>query len=56
MIKQKGKIYKNDKRGDRTFMEEKEIITHVDHTQLKPFATWEDIEKLHSFAATFSLV
>lgn len=24
----------------------KEMISHVDHTQLKAFATWEDIEKL----------
>lgn len=27
-------------------MDKKEIISHVDHTQLKAFATWEDIEKL----------
>lgn len=27
-------------------MTEKEILSHVDHTQLKAFATWEDIEKL----------
>ncbi len=27
-------------------MDRKEIIAHVDHTQLKAFATWEDIEKL----------
>ena len=27
-------------------MYRKEIIAHVDHTQLKAFATWEDIEKL----------
>ena len=27
-------------------MTEKEIIRHVDHTQLKAFATWEDIKKL----------
>lgn len=27
-------------------MDRKEIISHVDHTQLKAFATWEDIEKL----------
>ena len=33
-------------------MEEKEIITHVDHTQLKPFAAWEDIEKLGSLTLT----
>lgn len=35
-------------------MEEKEIITHVDHTQLKPFATWEDIEKLCEEALKFN--
>lgn len=27
-------------------MKEKEILQHVDHTQLKAFATWEDIKKL----------
>ena len=27
-------------------MDRNEIIAHVDHTQLKAFATWEDIEKL----------
>lgn len=27
-------------------MTDKEMLRHVDHTQLKPFATWEDIEKL----------
>nr|WP_317379168.1 deoxyribose-phosphate aldolase [uncultured Faecalimonas sp.] len=27
-------------------MTEKEIMGHVDHTQLKAFATWEDIQKL----------
>lgn len=27
-------------------MTEKEILGHVDHTQLKAFATWEDIKKL----------
>lgn len=27
-------------------METKEILGHVDHTQLKAFAVWEDIEKL----------
>jgi len=27
-------------------MEKKQIYKHVDHTQLKPYATWEDIEKL----------
>lgn len=27
-------------------MTEKEILQHVDHTQLKAFATWEDIEAL----------
>jgi len=27
-------------------MTDKEILSHIDHTQLKPFATWEDIEKL----------
>ena len=27
-------------------MTEKEIMRHVDHTQLKAFATWEDIKKL----------
>lgn len=27
-------------------MENKEILSHIDHTQLKAFATWEDITKL----------
>lgn len=27
-------------------MLDKDILSHVDHTQLKPFCTWEDIEKL----------
>ena len=29
-----------------TGMKDSEILKHIDHTQLKPFATWEDIEKL----------
>ena len=27
-------------------METKEILSHVDHTQLKAFATWNDIQTL----------
>lgn len=27
-------------------MTQKEMLSHVDHTQLKAYATWEDIEKL----------
>jgi len=27
-------------------MIDREILQHIDHTQLKPFATWSDIEKL----------
>ena len=27
-------------------MTDNEILKHIDHTQLKPFATWKDIEKL----------
>lgn len=27
-------------------MTDNEILKHIDHTQLKPFATWADIEKL----------
>ena len=27
-------------------MTDKEILSHIDHTLLKPFAKWEDIEKL----------
>lgn len=34
-------------------MDRKEIIAHVDHTQLKAFATWEDIEKLCEEAVEF---
>lgn len=29
-----------------TGMTDSEILKHIDHTQLKPFATWEDIERL----------
>lgn len=34
-------------------MTEKEILQHVDHTQLKAFATWEDILKLCEEAVEF---
>lgn len=34
-------------------MEVKEMISHVDHTQLKAFATWEDIVKLCDEAIEF---
>ena len=34
-------------------MEIKEILSHVDHTQLKAFATWEDIQKLCDEAVRF---
>ncbi len=34
-------------------MDRKEIVAHVDHTQLKAFATWEDIEKLCEEAVEF---
>jgi len=27
-------------------MNHQEMLSHIDHTQLKPFATWEDIRKL----------
>lgn len=27
-------------------MDKKEILRHIDHTLLKPYAVWEDIEKL----------
>ena len=27
-------------------MTDQKILSHIDHTQLKPFAKWEDIEKL----------
>lgn len=27
-------------------MQTKDILKHIDHTQLKPFATWEDIQRL----------
>lgn len=27
-------------------MDRKEMLSHIDHTLLKPFATWEDIQKL----------
>lgn len=34
-------------------MTNEEMLCHVDHTQLKPFATWEDIEKLCEEAVTY---
>lgn len=34
-------------------MSNEEMLRHVDHTQLKPFATWEDIVKLCEEAITY---
>lgn len=34
-------------------MTTQEMLSHVDHTQLKAFATWEDIEKLCEEAITY---
>jgi len=34
-------------------MENAEIFSHIDHTQLKPYATWEDIRKLCEEAVTY---
>lgn len=34
-------------------MTNEEMLCHVDHTQLKPFAIWEDIEKLCEEAITY---
>lgn len=34
-------------------MEKSEILSHVDHTQLKAYATWEDIRKLCDEAVDF---
>lgn len=34
-------------------MENKEILSHIDHTQLKAFATWEDIQRLCEEAVRF---
>lgn len=34
-------------------MQVSEILSHVDHTQLKAFATWEDIQKLCEEAIAF---
>ena len=34
-------------------METKEILSHIDHTQLKPYATLEDIYKLCDEAVTY---
>lgn len=34
-------------------MTEQEILSHIDHTQLKPFATWEDIQKLCNEAVEY---
>ena len=34
-------------------MTKKDILHHIDHTQLKAFATWEDIQKLCEEAITY---
>lgn len=34
-------------------MTQKEMLAHVDHTQLKPYATWEDVKKLCEEAIRF---
>lgn len=34
-------------------MNKQEILSHIDHTQLKPFATWEDIKVLCEEAVTY---
>lgn len=34
-------------------MENQEILSHIDHTQLKAYATWEDIDKLCRQAAAY---
>lgn len=34
-------------------MTDQEILKHIDHTQLKPFATWNDIKKLCDEAVEF---
>ena len=34
-------------------MNKKEILSHIDHTLLKPFAAWEDIQKLCDEAIEF---
>ena len=34
-------------------MDLREMISHVDHTQLKAFATWTDIENLCAAAVTY---
>lgn len=36
-------------------MEGKEILRHVDHTLLKPYASWEDIKKLCEEAIQYSM-
>lgn len=39
--------------GEEQVMEKKEILKRVDHTQLKAYATWEDIVALCDEAAAF---
>ncbi len=34
-------------------MDNQEILSHIDHTQLKAYATWEDIDKLCRQAAAY---
>ena len=34
-------------------MTNQEILKHIDHTQLKAFATWQDIQKLCDEAAQY---
>lgn len=44
--------YNHSQKG-RNQMETKEILSHIDHTQLKPYATLEDIYKLCDEAVTY---
>ena len=36
-------------------MESKELYTYVDHTALKAYTTWEDIEKLCKEAIAYQM-
>lgn len=38
---------------EETYMNRQELLKHIDHTQLKAFATWEDIRQLCDEAVTY---
>lgn len=53
MIFMKTMVDCNHSQKGRNQMETKEILSHIDHTQLKTYATLEDIYKLCDEAVTY---